>query len=156
MDTLLGTYVALVREIYRLTIFESKGAMAIARDLNRTHIKHPGRLLWNYQHILEILRPEYVQTLYTVTTVLMLGAKVVKTRPDQWVVKPDAYEQIVDVETFAPPPSQFLHDRTFYQSDEESQIASLVIIARGIPIWLHDRPCSRRSSNAYLRCPSAL
>ncbi|MFZ1140240.1 MAG: recombinase family protein [Candidatus Sulfotelmatobacter sp.] len=111
--------VALVREIYRLAICEKKGAMAIARDLNRTHIKHPGRLLWNYQHILEILKnPKYVGSAVYGRTVGMLGAKVVKTRPYQWVVKPDAYEQIVDMETFAAA-ERVLHDRTFYQSDEE-------------------------------------
>jgi hypothetical protein len=48
----------------------------------------------------------------------MLGAKVVKTRPDQWIVKPDAYVPIVDLETFAAA-ERVLHDRTFYRSDEE-------------------------------------
>ena len=37
--------VALVREIYRLAICEKKGAMAIARDLNRKHIRLAGVVL---------------------------------------------------------------------------------------------------------------
>lgn len=50
-----------VREIYRLTISQKKGAKSIARELNRRHIKHPGKPSWGYEHIVEILtNPKYV------------------------------------------------------------------------------------------------
>ena len=111
--------VAQVREIYRLAICEKKGAMAIARDLNWRRVKHLGRPLWNYQHVLEILtNPKYKGSAVYGRTSCMLGSEVVDNAPDRWIVKAEAFKPIIEPETFAAA-QRAVYNRTFYQSDEQ-------------------------------------
>jgi DNA invertase Pin-like site-specific DNA recombinase len=111
--------VARVREIYRLTIEEKRGAKSIARELNRRHVKHPGKPAWSYEHIVEILtNPKYMGAAVLGRTTSLLGTEVVAAPPDKWTVKAGAFEPIVDPETFAAA-QRVLRDRTLYRSDEE-------------------------------------
>jgi DNA invertase Pin-like site-specific DNA recombinase len=111
--------VALVREIYRLTISEKKSTPSIAREFNRRHIKHPGRLSWSDEHILEILtNPKYIGHAVYGRTTSILGSRVVAAPHDDWVVKVGAFDPIIDAETFAAA-QRVLHSRTFYQSNEQ-------------------------------------
>ncbi len=111
--------VARVREIYRLTISEKRGAKSIARELNRRQIKHPGKPSWSYEHIVEILtNPKYMGDAVLGRTTSLLGTEVVNAPRDKWTVKAGAFEPIVDRETFAAA-QWVLRDRTLYRSDEE-------------------------------------
>lgn len=111
--------VAVVREMYRRCIAK-KGAMAIARELNRRHIKHPGKQpSWRYEHIVEILtNPKYMGQAVLGRTICPLHTRAVTQARDKWTVKNGAFVPIVDAETFAAAQNA-LHDRTFYRSDED-------------------------------------
>jgi DNA invertase Pin-like site-specific DNA recombinase len=112
--------VALVRRIYRLTISNKRSAISIARELNRRHVKHPGRLLlWNYEHILEILtNRKYMGDAVYGRTSNVLRSGLVKAPEDKWTVKAGAFEPIIDPGTFAAA-QRVMHDRTFYKSNAD-------------------------------------
>lgn len=55
---------------------------------------------------------------YGRTTHVLGSSRLISVPPERWIVKPAAFNPIVDSETFAAA-QRVLHDRTFYQSDEE-------------------------------------
>jgi DNA invertase Pin-like site-specific DNA recombinase len=123
--------VAVVREIYRLCVGAKKGAKAIARELNRRHIKHPGKQSsWCYEHVVEILtNPKYMGQAVLGRTICPLHTQVVTQPPDKWTVKNDAFAPIVEPETFAAA-QEVRHDRTFYRSDEELLVRLRAFLSR--------------------------
>ena len=113
--------IAIVREIYRRTISEKQGAAAIARELNRRHIKPSGdsRPLWSYEHILEILtNPKYVGQAVGGRVTSRLKGPAIPQPPQQWVVKDSAFLPIIESETFVAA-QKALRRKTFYKSNEE-------------------------------------
>jgi len=123
--------VAVVREIYRLCVEEKKGAKAIARELNRRHIVHPGKVSnWCYERIVEILtNPKYMGQAVLGRRTCPLRTKVVRQPPEKWTVKDGAFAPIVGAETFAAA-QEVRRDRTFYRSDEELLIRLRQFVAR--------------------------
>lgn len=113
--------IAIVQEIYRRTISEKQGAAAIARELNRRHIKPPGdsRPMWSYEHILEILtNPKYVGQAVGGRVTSRLKGPAIPQPPERWIVKDSAFLPIIESETFVAA-QKALHRRTFYKSNEE-------------------------------------
>jgi DNA invertase Pin-like site-specific DNA recombinase len=93
--------VELVREIYRMFVSEGMCFNAIANELNRRGVAYKSSYKWRHESIRKILtNPKYIgshvfgrssQRLYTPRV----------TRPEsEWVVKPDAFQPIVDKESF--------------------------------------------------------
>jgi DNA invertase Pin-like site-specific DNA recombinase len=123
--------VAVVREIYRLCVDAKQGAKAIARELNRRHIKHPGKQSsWLYEHVVEILtNPKYMGQAVLGRTVCPLHTQVVTQPPDKWTVKTDAFAPIVEPESFAAA-QKVRHDRTFYRTDEELLVRLRAFLSR--------------------------
>ena len=136
--------VAVVREMYRLCIDAKKGAMAIARELNRRHIKHPGKQpRWCYEHVVEVLtNPKYMGQAVLGRTICPLRTQVVTQAPDKWTVKHGAFAPIVAPETFAAAQNA-LHDRTFYRSDEELLARLRAFLSREGILSGHMIECSR-------------
>lgn len=113
--------IAIVREIYRRTISEKQTACAIARELNRRHIKPPGdsRPFWSYEHILEILtNPKYVGQAVGGRVTSRLKGTPIPQPPQQWVVKDSAFLPIIESEIFVAA-QKALRRKTFYKSNEE-------------------------------------
>ena len=123
--------VAVVREIYRLCVDAKKGAKAIARELNRRHIKNPGKQSsWCYEHVVEILtNPKYMGQAVLGRTVCRLHTQVVTQSSDKWTVKNEAFAPIVEPETFAAA-QRVRHDRTFYRSDEDLLVRLRAFLSR--------------------------
>jgi|SRR5579872_424148 len=123
--------VAVVREIYRLCVDEKKGAKAIAQELNRRRIVHPGKVsTWHYERIVEILtNPKYMGQAVLGRRTCPLRTQIVMQPPDKWTVRNGAFAPIVGPETFAAA-QQVRQDRTFYRSDEELLILLRQFVAR--------------------------
>jgi DNA invertase Pin-like site-specific DNA recombinase len=140
--------VAVVREIYRLCIAR-KGAMAIARELNRRHIKHPGKQSrWCYEHIVEVLtNPKYMGQAVLGRTICTLHTQVVNQGPEKWTVKNGAFAPMVDSETFAAAQNA-LRDRTLYRSDEDLLIRLRAFLSREGMLSQHMIDSSRELPSA--------
>lgn len=136
--------VAVVREIYRLCADAKKGAKAIARELNRRHIKNPGKQSsWCYEHVVEILtNPKYMGQAVLGRTICPLHTQVVTQPPDKWTVKNEAFAPIVEPEMFAAA-QRVRHDRTFYRSDEDLLAQLRAFVSREGMLSEHMIECSR-------------
>lgn len=110
--------VARVRDIYRLKISEKKSAKDIARDFNRRGLPCCGER-WTDQRILDILRNQkYIGWAVWGRTTGPLGTKRVDAPPGKWIVNPEAFEGLIDDQTFDKAQSA-LADRTCNKSNEQ-------------------------------------
>ena len=108
-----------VRDIYRMYINEQMSHSAIARTLNERRIpaNEPGG--WSHYVVRGIL----TNAKYTGSMVYNRTSQYLKTRQkrlpqSEWIVVPNAFEPIVDAETFRKA-SEIRYSKAWYQSDDQ-------------------------------------
>jgi hypothetical protein len=111
--------VAVVRDIFRMLLEDRKKVGGIARELNRRNIPFLNDWKWRHQSVEGILtHPKYMgYCVYGRSSQRLRGPFVSKPK-SEWVLKPGAFEPIIDPVTFERA-QQILESRTAQQSDEE-------------------------------------
>lgn len=108
-----------VREIYRMLISEKRSPCAIARKLNRNGVPRVGDSKWDHYAIRAILtHPKYAGYAVFGRTASKLYTPLVKLPKSEWIVRPGAFEPLVDPVTFAEAEKVF-ERRTFKKTNEE-------------------------------------
>jgi hypothetical protein len=94
--------VAVVREVFRLFADERIVPEAIAARLNERGIRNEQGRPWSRFNIDDMVtNPKYIGTNVTHRTSFKLRTKFVRNPPDLWVKRQNAFEAIIDVDTFA-------------------------------------------------------
>jgi hypothetical protein len=107
-----------VREMYRLVVEEKSTPFAIARELNRRGLGEQGRM-WNHQNVYRILtHPKYAGCNVWNRTSRRLGGPNVKTPRSKWIIKPGAFEPVIDPPYFQEA-QYILGQRTCAKSNEQ-------------------------------------
>ena len=110
--------VACVREMYRLVVEEKSTPFAVARELNRRGLSNQGRA-WNHQNVYRILtHPKYAGCNVWNRTSRRLGGPNVKTPRSKWIIKPGAFEPVIDPPYFQEA-QYILGQRTCAKSNEQ-------------------------------------
>jgi DNA invertase Pin-like site-specific DNA recombinase len=108
-----------VRLIFRLLVSEKQTVYAIARELNRRGIPYLDGAKWDYQAVYHIVtHPKYVGSCVFARTSRKLYTPTVRLPEAEWVLTPNAFEAIVDSQTFREA-QDILRSRTINKSDEE-------------------------------------
>jgi len=111
--------VQVVRDIYRMLIFDGLSIYAIARALNGMGIKYHGGSCWTHHTVAEILtNPKYAGFHVYGRTSSRLYTQTVKLPKSEWILTPGAFEPVVDHATFLEA-QRTLSDRTTNRSNEE-------------------------------------
>ncbi len=111
--------VQVVRDIYRMLVSEKRAVYAIARELNRRNIEYTGESKWDYQAVYNVLtHPKYAGCHVFGRTSCKLYTPTVRLPKSEWILKPGAFEPIVDAVTFAEA-QKILESRTFNRTDEQ-------------------------------------
>jgi DNA invertase Pin-like site-specific DNA recombinase len=91
-----------IKEIYRMLISEKRSICSIARKLNAKGVPRPGHSKWDHYAIRAILtNPKYVGCAVIGRTSGKLYAPRVKMPRLEWIMKPGAFEALIDADTFA-------------------------------------------------------
>jgi DNA invertase Pin-like site-specific DNA recombinase len=94
--------VQIVKEIYRMLLSEKRSITSIAAKLNGDGVPRPGHTGWDFAAISEILtNPKYAGSAVHGRTTGKLYKPRVKVPRLEWIVKPGAFEAIIDPVTFA-------------------------------------------------------
>ena len=94
--------VQVVKEIYRMFISEKRTTCSIARKLNVDGVPRPGHSQWDISAIRIILtNPKYAGYSVHGQTTGKLYTPRVRVPKSKWIMKPGAYEAIIDPTTFA-------------------------------------------------------
>lgn len=110
--------VQVVRDIYRMLVWDGRSVYGIAGDLNRRGIEYADSR-WDYQAVYGILtQPKYAGFHVYGRTTARLYTPTVKLPTSEWVVTPQAWEPVVDYSTFLEA-QRILQSRTANQSDEQ-------------------------------------
>lgn len=110
--------VKVIREIYRLLVFDGLSVYAIASELNKNRVEYVMGSKWDYQAVYRILtQPKYAGCHVYGRTSCKLHTPTRKLPTSQWVVTAGAFESIVDYTSFVQA-QQILEGRTINQSDE--------------------------------------
>jgi DNA invertase Pin-like site-specific DNA recombinase len=108
-----------VKDIYRMLISEKRSACAIARKLNSNGVSRPGHSKWDFSAVRTILtHPKYVGCAVFGQVSKKLHTPAVKVPKSEWILRPGAFEPIVDPATFAEAQKVFGRHR-FRRTDEE-------------------------------------
>lgn len=108
-----------VRDIYRMLISEGLSIYAIARALNQQGIKYQGDARWTNQTVAEVItNPKYAGFHVYGRTSRRQYTPTVKLPKSEWILKPEAFEPIVNYATFLKA-QQVLCYRTTNLSDEQ-------------------------------------
>ena len=110
--------VACVREIFRLVVEEGRTPHSISKELNRRSLV-AGRKRWHHQLVYSILtNPKYAGYNVWNQSSRRLGGRRVRIPKSQWVVKPGAFEPIVELTMFIDA-QRALASRTCAKSDDQ-------------------------------------
>ena len=91
-----------VKEIYRMYISEKRSLCSIARKLNSNGVPRPGHSKWDFSAVRTILtHPKYVGCAVFGQVSKKLNTPAVKVPKSEWILRPGAFEPIVDPATFA-------------------------------------------------------
>ena len=91
-----------VKDIYRMYIFDKRSLCAIARKLNAQGVPRPGHSRWDFSAVRMILtHPKYVGYAVFGQVSKKLNTPAVKVPKSEWILRPGAFEPIVDPATFA-------------------------------------------------------
>ena len=94
--------VLIVKDIYRMFVSEKRSLCAIARKLNGNGVPRPGHSKWDYSGIRTILtHPKYVGCAVFGQVSKKLNTPAVKVPKPEWILRPGAFEPIVDPAIFA-------------------------------------------------------
>ena len=111
--------IQVIKEIYRMFIYEKRSTGSIARKLNADGVPLPGHIKWDYFAIRQILtNPKYAGYAVHGRTSGKLYTQRVKLPRSQWTLKPGAYEAIIDADTFAKAQRAYAR-RNFTSTNEE-------------------------------------
>jgi DNA invertase Pin-like site-specific DNA recombinase len=111
--------VQVVRDIYRMLVFDALSIHAIARELNVRGVKYQGDSRWTHHTVAEILtNPKYAGFHVFGRTSCRLYSPTVKLPKSEWILTPGAFEPVVDHAIFLQA-QQTLGERTTNKSDEE-------------------------------------
>ena len=111
--------VRVVRDIYRMLVFEKLTPYGISRELNRRGIEFVGHATWDYQGVFKLLtHPKYCGCHVFNRTSAKLHTRAICHPKSEWVLTPGAFEPIVDSRTFERA-QEVLWARTFNRTDEE-------------------------------------
>lgn len=111
--------VQVVQKIYQMLISDGLSIYAMARELNNQGIPYLYGSRWTYQNVAEILtNPKYAGFHAYGRTSCRLSTPVVKRPKSDWIMRPRAFEPIVEHETFLKA-QQVLSSRTTNMSNEE-------------------------------------
>jgi DNA invertase Pin-like site-specific DNA recombinase len=91
-----------VKDIYRMFISEKRSLCSIARKLNSNGIPRPGHAKWDFSAVGIILtHPKYVGCAVFGQLSKKLNTPAVKVPKSEWILRPGAFEPIIDPATFA-------------------------------------------------------
>ena len=111
--------VEIVKEIFRMLVSERRTVYAIAQELNHRGIPYTSDSKWDYQAVFNILtHPKYVGCHVFGRTSCKLYSPTVRLPKSQWILKPGAFEPIIEPQAFATA-QEILEQRTFNKSDED-------------------------------------
>jgi DNA invertase Pin-like site-specific DNA recombinase len=140
-----------VRDIYRTLISKKRPLCVIARDLNRRGVKRGGDSKWDWYSVHAVLsHPKYMGCLVYCRTSSKLCTPVVRLPKSEWVVRPNAFEAIIDEVTFAEA-QKVLAEGTFQKSDEEllDSLRSLLASERRLSYSLLKSSAGVPSASTY-------
>ena len=114
--------VQVVKDIYRMLVYEKLSSTGIARKLNRQHVPHIGAFgasEWNIHRVNAVLTtPKYTGCHVYGRTSVRLSTPRVRVPRSDWVLTPGAFEPVVDSSVFSEA-QRILGERTFNRSDQE-------------------------------------
>jgi DNA invertase Pin-like site-specific DNA recombinase len=129
--------VQVVREIYRMLVSDKRTVYAIARELNDRNIEYTGKSKWDYQAVYNVLtHPKYGGCHVFGRTSCKLYTPMVRLPKSEWILKPSAFEPIVDAMTFAEA-QKILESRTFNRTDEQLLDSLRTLLASERRLSLH-------------------
>jgi hypothetical protein len=137
--------VQVVRDIYRMLVFERLTVYAIARALNRKGIRYMGDSDWDYGVVHNILtHPKYAGDHVFGRTSSKLSTPTVRLPKSEWIITAGAFEPVVSRAMFGEA-QRILEGRTINKTDEEILDSLRALLAR-----------EERLSHALVaNCPSA-
>jgi DNA invertase Pin-like site-specific DNA recombinase len=141
--------VQVVNEIYRMLVSEKRTVYAIARILNDRNIDYTDDSRWDYQAVYNILtHPKYTGCHVFGRTTCKLYTPMVRLPKSEWILKPDAFEPIIDAVTFLEA-QKILDERTFNKTDEQllDSLRALLASERRLSLRLIQ-------NSAYVASPS--
>ena len=113
-----------VKDIYRMHMSERRSLCAIARQLNKNGVPRPGHSKWDFSAVRIILtHPKYIGCAVFGQVSKKLNTPVVKVPKSEWIVRPGAFEPIVDAATFAE--EQKIYWRKAVQRTDEEMLSEL-------------------------------
>ena len=91
-----------VKDIYRMFISDQRSLCAIARKLSSNGVSRPGHSKWDFSAVRRILtHPKYVGCAVFGQVSKKLHTPAVKVPKTEWILRPGAFEPIIDPATFA-------------------------------------------------------
>jgi Recombinase len=91
-----------VKDIYRMYISDKRSLCAIARKLNNKGVPRPGHSEWDFSAVRMILtHPKYVGCAVFGQVSKKLNTPAVKVPKSEWILRPGAFEPVIDPATFA-------------------------------------------------------
>jgi DNA invertase Pin-like site-specific DNA recombinase len=92
----------IVKDIYRMYVSDKRSLCAIARKLNAQGVPRPGHSRWDFSAVRIILtHPKYVGYAVFGQVSKKLNTPAVKVPKSEWILRPGAFEPIIDPATFA-------------------------------------------------------
>jgi hypothetical protein len=92
----------IVKDIYRMYVSDKRSLCAIARKLNAQGVPRPGHSRWDFSAVRMILtHPKYVGYAVFGQVSKKLNTPAVKVPKSEWILRPGAFEPIIDPATFA-------------------------------------------------------
>src|SRR3984885_14374844 len=111
--------VAWVRKIFRMFVSEKRTVYAIARELNRLGVGYLENSKWDYAGVRTVLtHAKYAGSNVFGRTSGHIHTPAVGVPKTEWVLKPNAFEPIIDQDTFETAQA-LLQARTICKSDEQ-------------------------------------
>jgi DNA invertase Pin-like site-specific DNA recombinase len=91
-----------VNDIYRMYISDKRSLCFIARKLNSDGIPRPGHSEWDFMAVRKVLtHPKYIGCAVYGQVSKKLNTPAVKVPKSEWILRPGAFEPIIDPATFA-------------------------------------------------------
>jgi DNA invertase Pin-like site-specific DNA recombinase len=124
--------VEIVKKIYQMRISEKRTYAAIAHFLNSSGVPLPGHSRWRYYHIEAILaHPKYAGCVVYGRTSKKLHTPTVNVPQSEWIVKPGAFEPVVDPATFADAQNTRIAHKSRKRDDEMLEDLRRLLVSKG-------------------------
>jgi DNA invertase Pin-like site-specific DNA recombinase len=140
-----------VREIFRKFTVDRMSLKAIARDLNQRGVPSVQNKRWTHSVIASLLsHPKYVGCNVFNRTTTRLGTAPVAVPTSDWVICPEAHEEIVDTKTFALA-QEIRAGRTVHKTNEQllQELRSLLAVKGKLSNKMIDENAGMPSSRTF-------